>query len=89
MSKSVRYKTVQNIDWNVWETDDGKYMPDQVQRAILMDIREELNRLNKVMQCPNVAAGFRALAAIARDEKRFQQAVRRAIRRELKKRAKK
>lgn len=32
--------------------------------AVLMDIRDELKDLNRVMQCPNVTAGFRALTTI-------------------------
>ena len=44
--------------------------------AVLMDIRDELKALNRVMQCSNVATGFRALAKIAeRDELAFKRRV--------------
>lgn len=37
---------------------------EMVQIAVMMDIRDELKALNRVMQCPNVIAGFRALTSI-------------------------
>lgn len=88
MSKLVNYSIVKNSPWSIWQSDDGKYTTEQVDHALLMDIRGELQRLNVVMQCPNVAAGFRALAAVDRDEKSFKRRVAAAVRRELKKRAK-
>jgi hypothetical protein len=33
----------------------------QVNAAILMDIRDELKKLNELMHCSNVIKGFRAL----------------------------
>lgn len=44
--------------------------------CVLMDIRDELQALNRVMQCSNVARGFGALAEIAaRDERLFKKRV--------------
>lgn len=77
-----------NVDWQIQKDDKGNYPTHSVNRCIMMDIRAELVRLNAVMQCPNVAAGFRALAHVARDEKAFKRRVAAAVRRELKKRAK-
>lgn len=52
---------------------------------VLMDIRDELKKLNSIMCCPNVAKGFRALAKIAtRDEKTFQRRVKYATDKRLK-----
>jgi hypothetical protein len=49
---------------------------DHVPLQVLMDIRDELQKLNRVMQCSNVASGFRALTKIARrDEKAFKRRV--------------
>lgn len=56
-----------------------------VNLQILMDIRDELQALNRVMQCSNVALGFRALAKIARrDEKAFKRRVEHAVAKRIK-----
>lgn len=42
--------------------------------AVLVEIRDELKALNRVMQCRNVARGFSALTRIAkRDESAFKR----------------
>lgn len=52
---------------------------------LLMDIRDELQALNRVMQCSNVSRGFRALATIAsRDEKAFKRRVKHAVAKRVK-----
>lgn len=76
MSKN-RHK---NRDWsdapNSWEKADLR---------VLMDIRDELQALNRLMQCTNVAVGFRALAKIAmRDEKSFKRRVDNAVAKRIK-----
>lgn len=67
-----------NVTWyppNTWE---------HVHLQVLMDIRDELQALNRVMLCSNVAKGFRALAKIAsRDEKAFRHRVDGAVRKRL------
>ena len=56
-----------------------------VNLQILMDIRDELKALNRVMQCSNVSHGFRALAKIAnRDERAFKRRVAGAVAKRLK-----
>lgn len=56
-----------------------------VHLQILMDIRDELQRLNGVMQCSNVRIGFRALAKIAnRDERAFKRRVANAVAKRVK-----
>jgi len=41
-----------NVDWRLWKRDDG-FTPEWIQLAILMDIRDELQRLNNLLLCPN------------------------------------
>jgi hypothetical protein len=49
-----------------------------------MDIRAELCALNRVMQCPNVGAGFRALIEMnRRDKTAFNARVKHAVARKL------
>lgn len=58
-----------NRTWTVAveESDDRTTAsPDQCILAVLQDIRDELRELNGVMQCHNVADGFRALQRIDR-----------------------
>ena len=63
---------------------------DHLQLAALMSIRKELQRLNNVMQCSNVARGFRAMAKIAaRDERAFKRRVANAVRKREKRRGRK
>ena len=56
MTKTVSYARVANSDWGIFQTDDGKYVNDQVQLAVLLDIRSELRALTRIMRCPNVQA---------------------------------
>ena len=56
-----------------------------VKLQVLMDIRDELQALNRVMQCGNVSRGFRALSKIAsRDERAFKRRVADAVAKRLK-----
>jgi len=49
-----------------------------------MDLRDELRTLNRIMQCANVAKGFRALAKIAaRDEAAFKRRVKAAAKKRV------
>lgn len=34
--------------------------------AILMDLRDELQAIRRLMECPNVSAGFRAMQSVNR-----------------------
>ena len=55
-----------------------------LQIAVLLTIRDELVKLNRVMQCPNVTKGFRALAKIANnDEAAFKRRVAAAVKKRL------
>lgn len=46
------FKDAHNVRWPLWKTDNG-YDHEQVQLAVLMDIREELQRLNLLLHCQN------------------------------------
>lgn len=57
-----------NIDWKL---PDKLETWDQLNAAILMDIRDELQRLNSLMHCSNVVDGFRALQQINKRMAKF------------------
>ena len=85
MSNSVSRSVVRNTEWRVNRNDNGTYPCSEAEFAVLMDIREELQRLNRVMQCDNVARGFRALSKIAsRDERAFKRRVENAVAKRVK-----
>lgn len=42
-----------NANWTLNVPYDGKFSPDQAQLAVLMDIRDELQTLNRVFSCHN------------------------------------
>lgn len=66
MSKIVKHSQVANTLWGVWQTDEGKYDSNNVQRAILLDIRAELQRLNSLLHCQNFLAIPRTLQRMDR-----------------------
>jgi hypothetical protein len=46
-----------NGDWTITpDKETGRYSWDQVKAALLMDIRDELRRLNRVFACSNFLA---------------------------------
>lgn len=80
-----------NVHWRAaltnWQTSGGElpYTFEGLRLAALMEIRAELQKLNSVMQCRNVAKGFSALAKIARrDEQAFKRRVEHAVAKRLK-----
>lgn len=84
MGKLVPYDLLKNANWDIWEDDSNKYTNEQIGLAVLMDIRSELQTLNRIMQCRTVAVGFAALAKIAmRDEKAFKRRVEAAARKRV------
>lgn len=54
-----------NGNWLVRPGSDGKFTWSQVQAAVLMDIRDELQRLNELLHCSNAIAIPRILKRIA------------------------
>lgn len=55
----TRYK---NANWNVGE----RPSLEGAQLTVLMDIRDELQAIRRLIECPNVAAGFRAMKNLDR-----------------------
>ncbi len=53
-----------NVDWPTPEGKDFTWT--HVQTEVLMDIREELKRLNRLLHCQNVIGGFKALQRLDR-----------------------
>lgn len=70
MGKFVDRDGLRNVNWHVWQEDDGKYGNDAVMRAIMLDIREELKRLNRVLNCPNFIEVPAILRAIKQNTKK-------------------
>jgi hypothetical protein len=67
MGKWISHRSVRDVDWDVWQQDNGRYGHDAVERAILLDIRAELKALNQkmsILQCPDFQAIPRLLKAI-------------------------
>lgn len=55
-----------DIEWDVAEKDGSVPTWERAQLAVLMDIRDELQRLNRLLHCQNFVAIPRKLDAIAR-----------------------
>ena len=65
--------------WQIWVEDQGKYSNDQVQHAILMDIREYLLQLVTLLNCSNALAIpsiLRDIAAHTKPRKRKRKKAR-------------
>lgn len=67
MTKLVSYHSVANSMWQIFQTDNGKYTNDQVTLAVLMDIREQLATLNRLLACPNFTGIPETLRQIRRN----------------------
>lgn len=70
MSRWRKHSDLKNTDWLILENDNGRYDHDQVMKALLLDIREELRRLNTVLQCPNFIAVPSKLDQIAKNTRK-------------------
>lgn len=46
-------ETTRNIDFDVITSHDGSWSYDAIHAVLLMDIRDELKRLNRTLACPN------------------------------------
>lgn len=55
-----------NRNWDIRPDRNGMYSWDQVQTALLQDIRHELQRIRAVAECPNAIAIPRILRRILR-----------------------
>lgn len=56
-----------NVDWRVANIEGNTRSWDEVQIAVAMDIRDELQRLNRLLHCPNFIAMPRILREIRRN----------------------
>jgi len=59
----ARYK---DYDWNVCRNADGTYSIDLIKVNLLMDIRDELKRLNALLNCPHFTGIPTTLRSIRR-----------------------
>lgn len=60
-----------NKDWSLPLAENGALQNwDMVQLALLMDIRDELQTLNRLLSCPNFVAIPRLLEAVRRNTAR-------------------
>jgi hypothetical protein len=86
--EAVSLERFRNVQWAMRSTANGDIESwEQAQLAVLMDIRDELQALNRVMQCSNVSRGFRALSGIAaQHDALFRKRVEAAVRKPLKRR---
>lgn len=75
MGRFISYNTVKDTDWQIYQTDEGKYNNEQVSHALLMDIRGQLQRLNMLLHCQNFQDIPAKLERIARQTKRKKKAV--------------
>ncbi len=62
MAKHVERR--RRVNWLVWQNDDGTFSNQDAHLMVLMDIRDELVRLNRLLDCPNFTAIPRTLRAI-------------------------
>ena len=65
MGEFVEHERVAGTEWKLWRDNDGKYNDANVLQALLQDIRAELQRLNRLLDCPNFRAVPRRLSRIA------------------------
>jgi hypothetical protein len=64
-----------DIEWNLADDQGRVGTWERVQVAVLMDLRDELKRLNNLLACPNFVAIPRILRGIRRNTARRKRAV--------------
>lgn len=67
MSRKFDWREKENAEWNFWMNDDGSVQTDRVQAIVLLDIREELKKLNQLLNCPNFLSVPTSLRVIRRN----------------------
>jgi hypothetical protein len=70
VSKQVPYQELANWNPNLWKNDNGTANTDTLMLAMLCAIRDELRRLNRVLQCPNFIAVPAKLDQIAKNTRK-------------------
>ena len=63
-------RRTRNWQWNESPDKDGDYSWNQAIVSVLTDIREELQKLNSVLQCPNFIAVPSKLDQIAKNTRK-------------------
>lgn len=74
MSEMVKYRDNANFDWSLHSPEPGKLDPASARLAVLQDIRGELARIRKVLECPNATAIPAILRAIRQNTHRKRRA---------------
>ena len=60
-----------NTAWEIGPSNDrGQWTWDQIKVSLLMDLRDDLQELNRLLRCGNVAKMFRDLTAIRQNTNR-------------------
>lgn len=71
MNRKVDLRTTgRNLDWSLYVNEDGTWNDSKIQIALLHDIRDELRRLNNVLQCPNFISVPSKLDAIVKNTRK-------------------
>jgi hypothetical protein len=66
MSQRKRtYSELADTTWSIWQNENGTYPVDQVKLVLLLDIREELKKLNATLRCQETQRIPRYLRRIA------------------------
>lgn len=76
MTKLERFK---NVQWTLPRNRDGSVTLEVITASLLMDIRDELQQINRRLDCPNIPAALTAtieLGAEARSRKRARRKLR-------------
>lgn len=63
----INYGDVKDWTWTIWKNAGGDFNCDQAQLAVLMDIRRELKRMNRLLHCPNFTGIPATLRRISRN----------------------
>ena len=78
MGKFIPNQQLRNVNWPIWQSDDGKsYNVESVQRTLLIDIREALLRLCAIFECSNAQRIPAILDQIVKNTRRIHRATRR------------
>lgn len=75
MNKSVPYEEAKNNKWNLWVDSNNKYTADQALLAVMMDIRGELQKINRTLSCRNTLDIPHLLRQIQRNTRRKKKVI--------------
>lgn len=72
------YHEVAGVTWRVWQNEGGGYSYDALHLVLLMDIREELKRLNSLLSCHRFVGIPTTLNKIAKNTTKKKPAARKS-----------